>query len=173
MERWSTKPRETTVDAISPDLISPTHSSLREKVLEHAFLAELSRTLWRQGRRDFEILRAEVDRGGYDVVVACGPVMRHIQLKSSHRAGKTREVSVQLALACKPGGCVVWLLYGPATLELGPFLWFGGAPGEPVPDLGSKLARHTKGNKDGFKAERPACGSWTVVASGGLRRWRG
>ena len=144
------------MDAISPDLINPTYSSLREKVLEHAFLAELSRTLWRQGRRDFEILRAEVDRGGYDVVVACGPVMRHIQLKSSHRAGKAREVSVQLALAGKPGGCVVWLLYDPATLELGPFRWFGGAPGEAVPDLGSKVARHTKGNKDGFKAERPA-----------------
>lgn len=45
--------------------------------------------------------------------------------------------------------------YNPQTLEIGPFLWFGGAPGEPLPDLGSKPGRHTKGNKDGNKLTRP------------------
>jgi len=29
----------------------------------------------------------------------------------------------------------VVLLFEPSTLELGPFLWFGGAPGEPLPSL--------------------------------------
>jgi len=42
------------------------------------------------------------------------------------------------------------------TLELGPFYFFGGNPGEPLPDLeGSKIARHTKGDQFGTKAERP------------------
>jgi ADP-ribosyl-[dinitrogen reductase] hydrolase len=136
------------------DALDPSLSSLREKMLEHVFLADLSRALWRQGRRDFEILRAEVDRGGYDVVVECGGVTRHIQLKSTHRNGKAREVPIQLALGSKPSGCVVWLMYDPMTMELGPFYWFGGAPGELLPDLGGKVVRHTKGNKDGVKAER-------------------
>jgi hypothetical protein len=28
-------------------------------------------------------------------------------------------------------------------------------PGEALPDLGKRVARHTKGNKEGVKAERP------------------
>ncbi len=149
-------PAETASAIINPGAIDPSHSSLREKVLEHAFLVELSRTLWRLGRRDFETLRAEVDRGGYDVVIECANLLRHIQLKSSHRGAKTSEVAIQTALAGKPGGCVIWILYDPATLDLGPFLWFGGAPGQPLPDLGTKVARHSKGNSQGIKAERQA-----------------
>jgi hypothetical protein len=37
---------------------------------------------------------------------------------------------------------------------LGPFLWFGGEPGKPLPPLGDKIGRPSKGNKDGYKAER-------------------
>ena len=55
-------------------------SSLREKIIEHAFVAELLRTLWRRGQRDVEVSGAEVDRGGYDVVFHCNGVMRHVQL---------------------------------------------------------------------------------------------
>jgi hypothetical protein len=40
-------------------------------------------------------------------------------------------------------------------MELGPFLWFGGEPGEPLPDItGFRIAKHTKGNAKGKKAER-------------------
>ena len=52
-------------------------------------------------------------------------------------------------------GCVVWMRYDPATLALGPFLWFGGKPHELLPSLGDKVARHTKANSQGVKAERP------------------
>jgi hypothetical protein len=42
------------------------------------------------------------------------------------------------------------------TLELGPFYWFGGEPGKPLPDITDKtVAKHTKGNKEGVKLERP------------------
>jgi hypothetical protein len=43
-----------------------------------------------------------------------------------------------------------------ARLSLGPFLWFGGAPGERIPALGEKIARHTKPNAKLEKADRPA-----------------
>jgi hypothetical protein len=36
------------------------------------------------------------------------------------------------------------------------FLWFGGKPGEPLPDISvMKVAKHTKGTSEGVKNERP------------------
>jgi len=128
------------------------HSSLREKVLEHLFVGDLLRCLWRKGVRDIELLRAEVDAGGYDLVLDCNGVQRHIQLKASHKSARTRRVPVNTRLMTKSGGCVVWVLFDADTMELGPFYWFGGAPGSPLPDLGRRVARHTRGNK----RERPA-----------------
>ena len=40
-------------------------------------------------------------------------------------------------------------------MELGPFYFLGGKPGQGMPSLDHfKVAKHTKGNKDGFKAAR-------------------
>jgi hypothetical protein len=65
-------------------------------------------------------------------------------------------VKLSLHLAKKPSGCVIWLWFNPLTLELGPFLWFGNAPGLQLPEIaGFKVAKHTKGNAQGFKLERP------------------
>jgi hypothetical protein len=47
------------------------------------------------------------------------------------------------------------MFYDPESLELRPLLWFGGKPGQSLPVLGDKIARHTKGDKTGKKAERP------------------
>lgn len=132
-----------------------TDSSLREKIVEYGFVGELLRALWRRGQRDIEVLRAEVDRGGYDLVLHCNGVTRHVQLKSSHREAATAKVTVNLKLAEKMSGCVIWILFDRETLELGPFLWFGGKPGEPLADLGTKIARHTKANSHGQKLEKP------------------
>lgn len=135
--------------------VSSHHSSALEKLLEHRFLADLTTALWRRGERQIEVLRSEVDDAGYDIVLEVGRILRHIQLKARHRGGKRRNVNLNVRLAAKPSGCVVWMDYDPPTLELGPFLWFGGAPGEPLPGLGDRVGRHTKGNKDGEKLPRP------------------
>jgi len=119
-------------------------SSLREKLLEHLFIGELVQELWKLGRRDIEILRAEIDFAGYDLVLECNGVLRHVQLKSSHLTANTRDVKVNLSLCNKPHGCVVWVKFDEATLELGPFLWFGGLPTQKLPPLGDRMARHTK-----------------------------
>ena len=63
-------------------------SGLREKVLEHLFVGDLLRCLWRKGARDIEVLRAEVDRAGYDLVLECNGVLRHVQ---DAVAGRTRR----------------------------------------------------------------------------------
>jgi hypothetical protein len=129
------------------------HSSLREKLVEHVFIGELSRCLWRRGVREIEILRPETDFAGYDLAIECNGILRHIQLKSSHRAAKTRDVAIQTRLAEKPSGCVIWI-YFDDDLKLGPLLWFGGKPGQPIPSLGDRFARQTRGDRTGHKKER-------------------
>lgn len=132
------------------------HSSLREKVVEHLFVGQLLRTFWQLGLRDFEVLRADVDNAGYDLAIEQGGVIRHIQLKSSCLASFTSRQNVHLALADKASGCVIWIRFEPETLELGPFLWFGAPPGERLPNLnGMPVARHSKGDANGLKKERP------------------
>lgn len=131
-------------------------SSYREKLLEHLFVGEVLRCLWRRHVTSVELLRPEVDNGGYDLVLGCGTVTRHIQLKSSYRDSSTQTQNLNIRLADKPSGCVVWMYFHPESLELGPYLWFGGAPGVPLPDIRSfPVAKHTKANAQGVKVERP------------------
>ena len=131
------------------------HSSRRENLVEHVFVGEVLRNLWRAGIQEVDILRAETDASGYDIVIDVGSVTRHIQLKSSARNATTTKQKVNVALGTKRSGCVLWVLFNSSTMELGPFLWFGGEPGEPLPDItGFPVATHTKGNKDGEKTER-------------------
>lgn len=136
------------------DLWAPEHSVLREKVIEHIFLAELSRSLLLDLELPFEVLRSEFDAFGYDVVIEANRVLRHIQLKATTAKGARAHVDVQVALAGKPGGCVVWVFVDPETLQLGPFLWFGGKPGEPLLPMGDRAVRHTRGDAEGVKKIR-------------------
>ena len=75
------------------------------------------------------MLRAEVDRGGYDLVLHCNGVSRHVQSKSSHQGAATARVTASIKLADKLSGCIVWILFDQDTMDLGPYLWFGGPPG--------------------------------------------
>jgi hypothetical protein len=131
------------------------HSSLREKVLEHLFVGDLLRCLWRLGRRDIELLRAEVDYAGYDLVLECNGCVRHVQLKSSHRNSAVVAVNAHIGLAEKPSACIVWIKFDLSTMELGPFLWFGAEPGQRIPSLGDRLARHVRADHTGTKGFRP------------------
>src|SRR5712672_1933274 len=105
-------------------------SSLREQALGHLFLGQLLAFMWRNGARDIEVLKSEVDRGGYDVVLEANGIIRHVQLKSSFRGSKVREVDVSTKLLRKPGGCVLWLEFDRESLAIERFYWFGGKAGE-------------------------------------------
>jgi hypothetical protein len=65
-------------------------------------------------------------------------------------------VTASLKLLDRPSACILWIFFDPDTLSLGPFLWFGGAPGERIPPLGETVAKHTKPNAMLKKADRPA-----------------
>jgi hypothetical protein len=129
------------------------HSTLRERIVEHLFVGEALRRLWRKEITDVEVLRPEFDAHGYDLVMVRKDILRHIQFKT----GTTRKpgnISVPLALASKPSGCVIWIGIA-RDLELKSFYWFGGKPGEPLPPIHdySRPLRAT-GNKSGLKPPR-------------------
>ncbi|WP_186071815.1 hypothetical protein [Burkholderia gladioli] len=130
------------------------HSVLRERIVEHVFVGEAMRRLWQRGILDIEILRAEFDTTGYDLVMCCGSVMRHVQFKVSLVDGARTGVTINQHLARAPSGCVIWL--GVAEdLVIKEYRWFGGAAGQPLLDLsGYPTARHTRGNALGVKAQR-------------------
>jgi hypothetical protein len=131
------------------------HSVLRERIIEHLIVGKLLRRLWAVGNTSVEILRSEFDRGGYDLVADFGSVTRHIQLKCSRIEGDTREQTVSLNLSAKASGCIVWIIVDD-DLNFQHFLWFGSAPGEPLPDIhGMPVAKHSKGDSKGVKLERP------------------
>ena len=130
-------------------------SSAREKLVEHVFLGELLRGLWRRNVRDLEVLRPEVDSGGYDLALEYRGLTRHVQLKSSHRGAKRATITANVKLLDRPSACILWIYFDPDTMLLGPYLWFGGAPKERIPSFGEKVARHTKHNAQRKKADRP------------------
>jgi hypothetical protein len=138
-----------------PEQNIQTHSSGHiEQVLEYQFLAALTPELLRRGMR-FEVLRGDFDLDGHDIVIEADGIMRHIQLKCMVAGGKARRVPVNTRLGAKPSGCVVWMAYDPASLEITGWRWFGDPRGARLPDMGDKVARHSRGNRDGVKAERP------------------
>lgn len=131
------------------------YSTLRERIVEHVFVGAALQRLWQRGVTDIEVLRSEFDAGGYDLVMSLRKTVRHIQFKTIMSGGKATSVSVSTKLMEKPSGCVIWIVITP-RLDLQSFLWFGGTPGQPLPDINAlKRAKHAKANAKGIKAERP------------------
>lgn len=131
-------------------------SSFREKLVEHLFVGELLKLSWCVDRCDLEVAKPEVDNSGYDLILEANGVIRHVQLKASFVGSSTSTQKIHIRLGDKPSGCVLWVYFDEKTLALGPYLYFGGEPGQPLPSVGSaKVAKHTKANHFGTKAERP------------------
>lgn len=132
------------------------HSSYREKLIEHLFAGELLKLSWLEHECGLEIAKPEVDNSGYDIIAECFGIVRHIQLKASHTSSSTAQHKIHTKLADKPSGCMVWIIFDEETLEFKEFLFYGDQAGEPLPSIDKlKVAKHTKGNKDGIKNERP------------------
>jgi hypothetical protein len=53
-------------------------SRVRENMVEHVFIAELLQEAWFVREQRIEVLRAEVDAFGYDLVLECNDIVRHL-----------------------------------------------------------------------------------------------
>ncbi|MDA7492635.1 DUF429 domain-containing protein [bacterium] len=135
-------------------------STFFEQLVEHVFISELLQEVYYRFGITVEVLRSEIDASGYDIVFECNRIIRHVQLKTSTIHSKTSRQEVNIALADKPSGCVIWIIRTEDSEDCRMSLtyrFFGGVPGQPLPSLDSfSTAKHTKGNKDGVKAERPS-----------------
>ncbi len=136
------------------------YSSFYEQMVEHVFLAEMLQEAWYRFGQRVAVLRPEVDNEGYDLALGCNGVLRHVRLKTSTANAKRAYQEVNIALGEKSSGCVVWMFrqeddeHCRMTLS---YLFFGNDPGASLPALdGFPMGKHTKGNKDGIKKERPA-----------------
>lgn len=134
-----------------------THQSVyRERLLEHLLVGELLKYSWLHANATLEVSQPSIDRSGYDMVLEVNGITRHVQFKSSSISGKTSTQKVHVGLESKPSACVIWTRFDAHTMTLGPFYFFGGAPGERLPSLKDfPTAKHTKGNAHGVKLERP------------------
>jgi len=128
------------------------NSSYREMVLEHLFVGSLLQHLWEKDAPPVELLRSSVDDCGYDIVMECNSVVRHIQLKGSN---SKKPVGVNDRIGLKPGGCVICMIFDPETLRFQKFLWLGGEPSKPLPSLKKyRHAKHVRANAKGEKGNR-------------------
>ena len=134
--------------------IDSTRSSFRESLIEHTFISAVLQEAWRR-QMVIEVLRPEVD-AGVDVVFECGTVVRHVQLKSTRAGAKVTRYNVNTSLETKQSGAVVLIEFedhgGDMRLQ---YRFFGRAPGEPLSLNGFNAAKHSKGNAQGVKLERP------------------
>lgn len=131
------------------------NSSFRENLIEHLFIGELLKLSWIKYNCELEVSKPDVDNSGYDIIVESGKAIRHIQLKSSYRGGKTSRQNIHMKLCEKPAGCVVWVYFDDDTLTLGPFYFLGSPDGKSLTSLEDhKIAKHTKADTNGIKSER-------------------
>lgn len=121
---------------------------------EQQLLSELLQEGWYGFGRKVGVLRTAVDDAGYDLVLECGGILRHVQLKSSRAESTTARQTINIALAEKPSGCVVWVIrkenFETRRMSLR-YLFFGGSPGEPLPAI--PAVRHRKAKRR--QPERP------------------
>ena len=137
----------------SCDVTGPALSTQRERLLEHRMVSDLAELMLRRGV-EMDVMRGEFDGHGHDVVFQAAGVLRHVQLKAMILGGKRSNVSINVRLRSQPSGCVVWMTYDPATLKVVEYRWLGGEPGEPLPDIGSAITRHSKANMSSQKTQR-------------------
>jgi hypothetical protein len=144
---------------VVPEGAESRYSTFYEQMREHVCIAEILQEAWFGFGKIVEVLRAEVDNAGYDVVLECDRKLRHVQFKGSRDDAKASFQKVNLALSKKPSGCIVWMRSrvnaSTRRLEMR-YLFFGNGPGEPLPNVENfPLATHAKGDSTGKKNQRP------------------
>ena len=129
-------------------------SSYRERLLEQIFCAELMQAAWTAGYGPIELSRGFVDASGYDLIVECGAVMRHVQLKATRG-----RVTLHVDLERKPSACCILLVPSVVDDRISMrYRLFGSAAGLPLglEELTKAKKPHWVKTADGMaKPDRP------------------
>lgn len=106
--------------------LSP-YSSYFESLFEHALSYDLMRAmLMRRNPQRISVSRSEIDDSGIDLVLTCGKITRHVQIKNLNAHDKPKKYAISEAVFSVPGGCLVIICYDLADLR--PTYRFFGAP---------------------------------------------
>jgi hypothetical protein len=123
-------------------------SSYVENVLRHARLAELSCLVWTDDPfASLKISNSELDDSGYDVLLAYGNVVRHVQLKQAHDEKVPQKFSVRVSFASLPGACIVAVSHALADLKPTSYGFYGGNPEDPMPYIESHRTTKASGRR--------------------------
>jgi hypothetical protein len=101
----------------TPDFIAH-NSTFFENLMEHRFLHDIGVSLVsRVAPKMVNILRAEVDRFGFDLVLSVDATTRHLQMKTRSGNPPNNPYQISEALWAINGASVVWMCYDQTTLE--------------------------------------------------------
>ena len=104
-----------------------------EMAILHEFIAKLIQCMWERNKALPEIVSSEIDNQGHDVVISCGNITRHIQLKASKHQGSRTDLDIDVGFCKESSGCLVRVFYDPIKLEMQEFRFFGSEAGSLPP----------------------------------------
>lgn len=129
-----------------------------EKIIEHRFISDIMTYCWYKKGTTLEIIHAEIDTNGYDLIISYNNCNRYIQLKTSEEGGSTSTQKINLSLINKENPCIIWIIrnYNKDKNDFNlKYLFWGSNVDESLPDIGKyKTAKHTKANSIGIKKYR-------------------
>jgi hypothetical protein len=98
----------------NPFAKGPRDARYVENIMEHAFLSEVLQHCWFIRHHRVEVIRPDVDAGGYDLVLEANGRVRHVQLKSYSAGGaKGAPKMINPRLRDHPDPCVVRISWKP------------------------------------------------------------
>ncbi|WP_139362388.1 hypothetical protein [Hymenobacter sp. CRA2] len=101
---------------ITPNFIAE-NSTFIENLLEHRFLYDLSKELVLQRGDKLNILKAEVDAFGFDLVLSTDRRTIHVQMKTRSTKPPGNGYDLAESLWALTNAYAVWMLYRPDNLE--------------------------------------------------------
>lgn len=138
-----------------------------EKLVEHRFISDMmTYCLYKKGIT-LEIIHAEIDTNGYDLILSYKNINRYIQLKTSEEDSTTSSQKINLLIIEKENPCIIWIIrrYDNNINDFRfKYLYWGANRNEPLPDIGKyKIAKHTKANSLGIKKQ---CKNTKIIPKG-------
>jgi hypothetical protein len=129
-----------------------------EKLVEHRFISDMmTYCLYKEGIT-LEIIHAEIDTNGYDLILSYKNINRYIQLKTSEEGSTTSSQKINLLITEKENPCIIWIIrhYDNKMNDFRfKYLFWGSNRQELLPNIGKyKIAKHTKANSSGIKKQR-------------------